>query len=159
LSCISTINKELVLKRPYDRVYVVDISDAIARFMTVDPEVRRPAHIVHPDITDEQFITNLLENIIANFEYENTAVDSALTYIINATEPKHGQNEIMPCDCVYAALKAEHLEALQDFSEDLYYIFKENGIFTPTGDLIADYDKLLGSSTLMLRDWDDNYLS
>ena len=147
------------MKRPHDRVYVVDISDAIARFMAVDPEVRRPSHIVHPGITDDEYITHILENFIANFEYENTAVDSALTYIINAAEPRGGQNEIMPCDCVFAALKGEHMEALQDLSEDLYYIFKENGIFTPGGDLIADFDKLLGSHTLLLRDWDDNYLS
>lgn len=135
------------------RIYTVEILDEVLRFVQHHKQVAMPG--VSEEL-EQEYVASLVEQMIAHFEYQETAVQSFVghyTAMITANiSPGYQYHPLRYIRQMEIEGYQQYVYWLYGFAEDIYKLFVAHNLFTPEGKLMASYQGFqLGTLYLIIR--------
>lgn len=134
-------------------VYVIDIKDQLDKFRSYHEGY---AHTEVQGYLHESYIAMLVEQMIAHFDVERTAVQMFVGHYTQLITENISPNfKYHPLKFLRQMSTQEYqyyIYCLYGFAEEMFKLFQAHGLFGMNGKLLASYEKLdAGNLYLMVR--------
>ena len=121
-------------------IYTIDIGEEAREFEAFHMQYANPLR--DPEATQE-YVASLVEQMVAHFEYQNTAVQSFIahytTLITEGVSPHYIYHPLRFLRVMSNDEYQRYVYCLYGFAETMYRLFVQHGLFNEHGRLIASY--------------------